>query len=378
MDTVFHAAAADERRSAELDGLRGLAILLVLIWHYVSSQLGPYSGSMGMQIKHIFGLAWTGVDLFFVLSGFLLSTILMRNREQPGTLKVFYIRRALRIIPLYTLLLVAYQVVRHAWLEPMNSGHQWLYANAMPFWSYATFTQNIFMASGNTSGAHFLGITWSLAVEEQFYLLLPLFILVLRPAWFPWVAVGCILSAPLIRFWLYGAGVDAFVCSIARLDALMLGALAAWAVRHTPPGTRWLRTDKLWSLLWMMFGGMTLMTWMPGVLGVFNHLWAGAFYATLLLLAVQQHQQAWLARFLRSRVLVRLGLISYGVYLSHQAISGLMHSYFMGRFPAITGLESAAVTCAALVLTLVVSLVAHHFVERPAIQYGRRWRYASA
>jgi peptidoglycan/LPS O-acetylase OafA/YrhL len=125
-------------------------------------------------------LSWSGVDLFFVLSGFLIGGILLDARSSPRYFQTFYLRRAYRILPLYFLviglsllphLLAQFSVARAAHTTPLP----------LPWLSYATFTQNFWMAYLGVFGPSGMGITWSLAIEEQFYLSIPLLIRNVRP-----------------------------------------------------------------------------------------------------------------------------------------------------------------------------------------------------
>ena len=97
-------------RTPELDGIRGIAILLVLIWHYPINQIRGEHGSVFHLVQQSLGWTWSGVDLFFVLSGFLIGGTLLDNRRASNYFQVFYIRRACRIVPLYFLLLLAFAV----------------------------------------------------------------------------------------------------------------------------------------------------------------------------------------------------------------------------------------------------------------------------
>src|ERR1700689_3934253 len=127
-------------RIPELDGVRGLAILLVLYWHYFAFQ--PHGNSHGVfLVLELAGvLSWAGVNLFFVLSGFLIGGILLENRDASNLLGVFYVRRLLRIFPIYFAWLIAFYVVRGLIAEKLRS--PWLFSFALPAWVYATFTQN--------------------------------------------------------------------------------------------------------------------------------------------------------------------------------------------------------------------------------------------
>lgn len=155
-----------EKRIPELDGVRGIAILLVLLWHFTGMLVDPSQGDVQYLAWRYLIFGRTGVDLFFVLSGFLIIGILVDNRDSPNYLTTFYARRALRILPPYLILVGA------CWLlfKVLNARAEAYFGRELPLWSLLTFTQNWVMASTNSYGATLSGGTWSLAIEEQFYL----------------------------------------------------------------------------------------------------------------------------------------------------------------------------------------------------------------
>ncbi len=188
-----------QTRIRELDGIRGCAILLVLIWHYIACQLhSPPLDSINYILARSLSLTKSGVDMFFVLSGFLIAGILLDNREANNYFRVFYLRRICRIFPLYFLMLGLFLVLTTLGLDQSPRFH-WLFQNPFPLWSYATFTQNILVGLRGDFGANWLGITWSLAVEEQFYCFIPLLVWLLPRRKFALVALSLIFLAPLLR-----------------------------------------------------------------------------------------------------------------------------------------------------------------------------------
>src|SRR4029453_12538469 len=155
-------------RVPALDGLRGLAILLVVVFHLVVGQLRPQTHPAVDVLGRALSFTWTGVDLFFVLSGFLIGGILLDHFHASNFLPVFYIRRTCRIWPIYIVLLSAYFLwtyLRPAapapWVASVIDGTK------PPWWSYLLFVQNMYFAA-ERMGPRFLDVTWSLAVEEQF------------------------------------------------------------------------------------------------------------------------------------------------------------------------------------------------------------------
>jgi peptidoglycan/LPS O-acetylase OafA/YrhL len=131
--------------------LRGLAILLVLLWHY--SEFIPTEGNTVLsKIVPLFKLTWSGVDLFFVLSGFLIGGILLDNRESGNYWSIFYLRRACRIFPLYFLMLAIFVLISNL----ASGALPWTLAGHIPNWSYSLFVQNFSMADISSFGANFL------------------------------------------------------------------------------------------------------------------------------------------------------------------------------------------------------------------------------
>src|SRR5579863_2282559 len=157
-------------RVPSLDGIRGFAILLVMLWHGLFVPLSNLPNHpVAERLIGLGRLSWSGVDLFFVLSGFLIGGILLDASASTSYFSTFYIRRAHRILPLYA------AVVSCVLIAPRLFGgwNHWA-SNQISVGYYATFLQNFWMAKNNLFGSNVLGVTWSLAVEEQFYLSLPI------------------------------------------------------------------------------------------------------------------------------------------------------------------------------------------------------------
>jgi peptidoglycan/LPS O-acetylase OafA/YrhL len=182
-----------------LDGVRGIAILMVLIWHSFPCQLsGPFvPGSWQARAVKYLNTTWSGVDLFFVLSGFLIFRLLLSNEFSLRYLAGFYIRRAFRILPLYWLLLASY-VFFNQTIENRSS-FSWILDDPMPIWSYLLLIQNWLMGFAGTVGCHWLGITWSLAAEEQFYLLAPFLFVLVSFSRGPWILAVLAIVPVILR-----------------------------------------------------------------------------------------------------------------------------------------------------------------------------------
>jgi peptidoglycan/LPS O-acetylase OafA/YrhL len=223
------------RRIPELDGLRGIAIGMVLVWHYFEAPTAAPPATL-LSYALVFGrLSWSGVDLFFVLSGFLIGGILLDARTAKNYFQVFYIRRFFRIFPIYFALLLILPDLSTFGLWSHHGDFTWSLGSSTPWYAYWTFTQNFYMARAGNLGGFCLWMTWSLAVEEQFYLTLPLLLRVMPPRWFIKCMLLGICTAPILRMTLRLIWPDnwtpGYVLMLCRADALLLGVLAAILIR---------------------------------------------------------------------------------------------------------------------------------------------------
>lgn len=212
-----------------LDGVRGLAIVLVMLCHLAATT--PVHG-LGRILMPVFATGWAGVDLFFVLSGFLITGILLDTKHAGNYLSSFYGRRVLRIFPIYYSALLLLNIG-----ALLCSGHQWIQSRIPDWWPdrmvYFVYLQSwpIFWTRGSGGlVAHF----WSLAVEEQFYLIWPLVIRLVPTRAILWFAtLGLLMTIPLRSLMIPVWGLEAaFKFSPDRMDGLLVGALLAILVRE--------------------------------------------------------------------------------------------------------------------------------------------------
>ncbi len=369
-------------RIPQLDGVRGLAILLVLIWHYAVAPLQPSVSDWAPWFKTILGFTWSGVDLFFVLSGFLIGGILLDNRDASNYFKAFYARRIFRIWPIYLVwfgvfligLIAVNTVAPHA-------PFAWQFQQPQPLWAYGSLTQNWTMAASGTFGAPWLDVTWSLAIEEQFYLILPLLIRFLPTRYLIPLLIGLILSAPILRTLLFVTvphpDLVVYVLTPCRADALLLGVLCAYAMRKPRWRDYFQRNLKaLYGLLLIFAGGtaMLALSHSSFALASWGYTWLAGMYATLLVIVMTA--KAGLApRLFKNRTLRWLGAIAYGTYLFHQAFNGLMHSLLLNQQPRIAIWADLIVSLMAVALTLGVALLSWCYFERPLVAVGHQVRY---
>jgi peptidoglycan/LPS O-acetylase OafA/YrhL len=380
----------NQARIPELDGIRGLAISLVVFQHYVTDSIIPGTNRFGDFIKHNFTLGGTGVDLFFVLSGFLIGGILIDNRRAENYFKSFYIRRICRIFPLYYFCLLTYAMAclllsRYATEAWFND----LFVSGVSLWTYATFTQSIFEVLQHGTGlimAGWLTPTWSLAIEEQFYLVLPAVIMLVRPSWILPVCLGwiCTHSVLYLYMWMYHP-VSYFFTSLIvpfRAEALLIGVVCACLLRGER-STNWLLKNQ--NILYVLLGVFLLGT---GYIApkfnlasyeidrdIFFYLWMALLYACVLLLAITA-KGGVISRFTCFTPFRKLGLIAYGVFLFHQPVNGLLHGLILGRDRSVESFSDGAMTLAALVVTLVFASISWQFFEKPIIAWGHSFLYS--
>jgi peptidoglycan/LPS O-acetylase OafA/YrhL len=378
------------RRIPELDGLRGIAIALVLWFHYFVSFVQTKPGSVAGYLQTCGRLSWTGVDLFFVLSGFLIGGILLDARGCSNYFRVFYTRRFFRIVPLYAICVCAtFLLIPLA--RGIHAGRQgaiWL-ANPIPWYSYPFFLQNVWIATTTTFGQAGISVTWSLAIEEQFYLTLPLVIYCSRGYRRLALIVGGIVAAPILRtvLWTLWPKIMApFVLMPCRADALLLGVLGATLVRDEG-WLEWLAANRrvLQIALGVLLAGAAVLNfvlpraqWLLVGVGLS---WIAGLYLTTLLYAISQ-PKSWLSRLLRNRWLRGLGTIAYGAYLSHMyvlnAVFHLVWPHSWDQRVAVNSVAAYSAIGVSLILTVTASGLSWLFLEKPLLQLGHRAKYLFA
>lgn len=310
-----------------LDGVRGLAILMVLLFHFVGG-MQP-TNAIERAIVGVTNYGAYGVELFFILSGFLITGILYDARNEPHYFRNFYMRRVLRIFPLYYGVLVLVLVV--APLIPLLRGptleflvnHQWW------AWLYGV---NVYIAIQGDWSFSYLEHLWSLCIEEHFYFFWPLvvFLLAARPQLLIKVSLAVALTAMAARLTGSMMGLSwwtTYVLTPFRLDGLALGAFLAVTSRQ-PGGLDRLVRALPWvtvvatAVLLATFGWTRLVSResMAFVLPVRASV-IQVLLGCLLVWVLVAAERSTISRLFRSRWLVFLGTYSYGLYVYHHFIS---------------------------------------------------------
>ena len=367
--------------------MRGIAILLVVLYHYVGLSEYHGSSSMAYGLQRITSMGWTGVDLFFVLSGFLIGGILLDSKSQPAYFQSFYRRRAFRILPIYYAWIAIYFVVAFTplvrWGAPVDIVRdKW---SIVPV--YGLFAQNIAWSRGPAYWTAWLSSLWSLAVEEQFYLVVPLLIRFLNRRALQVVLITSIFCSPLLRLLAFKYIVPfhpaaPYMIAPCRMDALAMGVLLALAWRNRDWKARvQAHLGWLYAIAGTLFLGLLYFAVSdPSPYHLRMSLWGysciDALFAALVLLAVAAWRGPW--RWLCSRpFLVELGGISYCVYIIHPAILRLCRSLLPGSSTEIFTPSGFLAAVVAAATTWILAKISWRYLESPLINRARPRREKS-
>jgi peptidoglycan/LPS O-acetylase OafA/YrhL len=295
----------------ELDGLRGLAILWVVLYHCDPLLQGTW-------LHRIAEWGWAGVLLFFALSGFLITSNLLAARDKPHYFHNFHARRALRIWPVYILVL-AVVYLNAPWFIVPNVGVL-AAIKAAPWLAYIFFVQNLFHLSLPAA----LGPTWALAVEEQYYFLWAPLVRFLRRPWALAVVLTCaLICSPLMRqlnpVWLKGLPSHTLI----KLDGIALGSLLALALYTIKISRR----VCLWIGLVTFVLGIAAAATIAGGTALLDTALAASFTGAALALMASTGARNPVNVLLRRGPLAFYGRISYGLYMIH-----IMAFIFIGWF----------------------------------------------
>jgi len=311
-----------------LDGLRGAAIILVLFHHLTIYR--PTSG-VDEWIASVPLFGWSGVDLFFVLSGFLITGILIDARGSNRYFGSFYARRTLRIFPLYYLVVFLALIV----LPLLPRLHEVLVGPypIPPRWPYWTYLTNISVAErGFVHGL--LDVAWSLAIEEQFYLVWAVVVFLCPPKRLWLLCAAIIVIEPIARNIAVGRGADTtavYVLTWFRLDGLATGALLAWLVRHDwlPRMTPWAPTVAIAGvagIVMVVLNAGDSWWWQPEMQRLGYSLIAITGGA-MLVAALNPAENALWPRLLSAGWLRAFGKYSYCLYLIHLPVMRAFREY---------------------------------------------------
>ena len=342
-----------ERRIVALDGVRGLMTILVVLSHYFAEIPG------GLPL----GFGWIAVDVFFVLSGFLVGKLILDKGHHPNFYDVFYARRICRTFPIY-FLCVALVIGLAACFGARTD-------IAVPVWSYFIFLQNMFMSARDATGSEWIAPTWTLAVEEQFYLVVPALMLATPRRYLFRVLAAIWVGSVVARFVLAtnGYAVASLALLPTRADGLTAGLLAAWALRTLPvdwTAVAW-RAGPLMALFAVALLGGTMGDSSPCFVAG-SHAIVSIGAALFLLSLVSGSPEA--VRF-GGRMLGFFGRTSYATYLTHLPILWAAHAVVLRSAPGLADSRAWTVTLMCLPITVAAAWTLTRVVEEPITAFGR-------
>jgi len=353
-----------------LDGVRGLAILMVMGIHFVGDATPRNLGERIAVKLGSYGVL--GVDLFFVLSGFLITGLLLDSKGDPRYFRNFYARRTLRIFPLYYMVLALLFLVLPLFvalpppLEEARRHQAWLW----------TYTTNFYLAAKASWALTYVSHFWSLAIEEHFYLLWPLVVFSFRRETLERICLGVIGVALALRLALSVAGVSEISISVltpCRVDTLCIGALLAVVARREGGADALVRSSGKAALA-ILAVTLVVSAWcaatkigLPVLHPIRGTLFA-MFFGALTLMSIQRAGQSFVARVFQSSGLRMFGKYSYGLYVYHGLLS--WHMLYLGigeRLEALLGNSSLALAARAVLgvgFSLLVAVVSYELFEK--------------
>lgn len=352
-----------------LDGIRFLAIFMVIIHHCSFN----YEGDSIFLIKRLTTLGGNGVDLFFILSGFLITKILLENKGSKNYFKAFYMRRILRIFPLYYLLLIITFIVlpqfQHPYLE------KWKDIDQIWYW---LFLSNFAIAEKGSFGHGMVDNTWSLAIEEQFYLVWPFIssqLSLKNLRIFSWIVI---LFTIIYRSYLFLNGesfVSIYVSTFTRMDNLAMGSLlATYYTNHDwEKVVAWTRYTIIPSILFFLFNIFAVIYIDLAVFGAIGYIMNLVIFTTIIVLALDERPA--FQKFLNINLLSKIGVYSYGIYLIHNPLQKMIRVFLINNLDLSATFKLILLTVITLITSTVIAWVSFHFFEMKFNSLKKHFKY---
>jgi peptidoglycan/LPS O-acetylase OafA/YrhL len=357
-----------EKRLLQIDGLRGIAIIIVLLFHFLNNS---YSNSNNLNyleaiISKITSFGWVGVNLFFVISGFLIGSILLKNKGSQNYFRTFYFRRFLRIIPLYYTLLVVFVVFNFLLIDSKLT----LFENPIPIWQYFLLVQNFSMSRLGHFGPNALTPTWSLAIEEQFYLIAPIMIYLLRRNILITVAICLILCSCIFRMYSYNWYME-YTHFFSRVDSLLIGLLIAILNLNTKGIEYMLKAKNIVIYIFIFLVLLMAFSFFSQI----NHTLISYFFGGVLIFSLSVNEKSLIYKILVNKATLFFGKYSYFIYLFHQLINGLLFSYIKNGNPVLNTEFDYLIEFFAILLTMVLATISFKYLESKFILKGQSFSY---
>ena len=357
-----------------LDGIRGWAIIFVMLYHFTI----PFQQMNGLTyadviIAKILQMGWLGVDLFFVMSGFLITNILLRSSDKPNYYRNFYIRRFLRIFPLYYGLLILFLVIFPFLSDSLAAKTANMQENSFWFWTYLV---NWKIASLGTFEGFQSGYMWSLAIEEQFYIFWPLF---LRFFYNRLITVSVLLLVmsfilKLIGLYLGASGTTLYTMTFTHVDGLILGSIFGilyWQEKLSiltikKLGVAAFLSILLSSIIAFITKGFVFYNAIVGSIGVT----LASITFTYILVKSLKTERKYI--FLKDAFVMKCGQLCYGLYLLHQPISVMVSERVLSpvafQFNGSYILSMLLNVCLSLSLSFLIAMLSYKYYELPFLK----------
>jgi peptidoglycan/LPS O-acetylase OafA/YrhL len=323
------------------------------------------------------------VDLFFVLSGFLIGGILMDARYSQRYFRTFYLRRAFRILPVYAIFISLY-LGRHVHIPLLGRWTGDTSPLPVPWFSFLTFTQNFWMVAFGWFGPMAIAPTWSLAVEEQFYLTIPFLIRRVGRKTLLISLLAVLMGAPLLRVLLphllQHGDFGCYILMPCRADALCMGVLAALLVR-SKSAREWVIAHQ-WAIrltIALTFIGIVFLTYAaPYQYSPPMSTWGlsclAVFYSSILV-SVVCSTGTKLIQFLNNSLLMKLGQLAYCTYLVHSILMEAARNVIGGHTNLSKGEVWVSGGVVGIAAALVVASISWKYLEQPILRYGHKYTY---
>jgi peptidoglycan/LPS O-acetylase OafA/YrhL len=345
-----------------LDGIRAIAAMMVMFFHFFQNDHFNSPLLLGIQKLSFWGQ--TGVSLFFVLSGFLITRILLHSKQDQHFFKNFFIRRSLRIFPLYFFYLVLFY-----YLSPILINTRWSsFSEQWYYWFYLqdfslTFHWDAF------GPMHF----WSLAIEEHFYLFWPILVYVIPNRHLSKVIIALLILAPICRYLLASQHYETFYFTLARMDELALGA---WLGLLEHQGKLSAELKKYFLISLFVVGGFTVYLWTQFFgekslwIQVIKYDLIAVIYFLVIGLIIIIPRSSWISLLLSHPILVFIGSISYGLYVYHAITFPIVKRSFLSEAPLILQF------IAAYLFSILIAWLSYIIMEKPIMSLKKKFQYS--
>ena len=341
----------------ELDGLRGVAILLVMSYHL-------------FHYFPFFNFGWVGVDLFFVLSGFLISNLLLASADSPNYFRNFYSRRSLRIFPLYYFILCLFYFGGVFLFSDQGSDSIFYYLSSKKVW-FLTFTQNLLFVSEGAPEMPYLTHLWSIAIEAQFYLFWPLFMLLVKNK-IKWICI-LILTILAWRCYLYlnNAPKEVYYFhTLTRVDSMLIGSLlSVFSYKNEIPNRFWFpfyfTVFSFILIAIILYGNIYLDS---PLIATFGYTCIGLLFSSSIYILVKRKIRIFNLLFYNP-FLRFTGRISYSLYIFHLPIYLVVITKINTLFGTNNHLHNEVIlSFISLILTYIISIASFTWIEMPFLK----------